>query len=396
MNRIKYKFIIAILLPVLFYIFISGFKETGEKYQAASNTAVSSDKEFTNILLNTSYRNSLCVWDLENHLNQYRELNFNGIHMYDWSSDKFGQFESPLTTSQINNLNELIYRSDTTGLKSIFERTKISRLCYGQRLEYEVVENTGDSLTNFGFCYKNRDNNVAYFIPDSGRTVLHSQTSPSSSPNSAGWLCKNIFENIQHTDLYYFLQSADTADWFLKPMMRIDSGDVDINPNAFVVAIVSYNFKGHKIDSTIIKARNFAKFDVLTNSYLYGGNYKNLFDFSLEGSGTDLVIPGSLDSNGTTEGLNYGYGGNSGVHGYDRYNVKQCKVDFRVYWFGQVDVWFDKMTVDDRFANKLFKGEFNDNIEQEISNFGDTLDLFFADELVYSQFPCFKYVRDYV
>lgn len=391
-----YKITFALLLPVIFYVIVSGFIKTKEgeivSKSKISPPPVTTSKDFTNILLNTSYRNSPCVWDLENHLKQYQELNFNGIHMYDWGSDKFGQFIPALTTTQINNLNELIYRSDTSGLKTVFERTKITRLCYGQRLEYEVVQNTGDSVTNFGFCYKNRDSNVGSYQTDSGRTVLHSETNPTlESPNSAGWLCKDIYENMQHTDLYYFLQSADTADWFLKPMMRIRQTDFNVNSTTPVVAIISYNFRGYPIDTVVIRVNNFRN-----SSGNYEGNYTNSYTFLINND--SLIVKGSLDSNSTISGLNYGYGGNEGVNGFDRYNVKQCKVDFRVYWFGQVDVWFDKLTVDDRFANILFNPNtslnYDSNIEDEVSHFGDSLDIFFADELVYSQLPCFKYVQD--
>ena len=392
MKRKIYKFAVILTIPVLFYIFVSGISKTGNKICAeGANPPVQLSNDFTNFLLNSSYRNDPCVWDIENHFEKYRELNFNGIHMYDWGSDKLGHFDAPLTSTQISNLKNLIYRSDTSGLKSIFERVKISRLCYGQRLEYEVAENPGDSLTNFGFCYRNRDNNTASYTTDSGRTVLHSRANPSSNPNSAGWLCRDIYENVQHTDLYYFLQSADTSNWYLKPMMKIKQSDFNASSTTPVVAIVSKNFKGNTIDSVIIRINNFRD-----SSLNYDGKYKNKYLFS--GGEDSLIVYGSLDSNSTGEGLNYGYGGNSGVNGFERYNVKQCKVDFRVYWFGLVDVWFDKMTVDDRFANVLFNTDtainFDSKIEEEVNNFEDTLDVFFVDELVYSQYPCFNYVQD--
>jgi hypothetical protein len=144
-------------------------------------------------------------------------------------------------------------------------------------------------------------------------------------------------------------------------MMKIDSSVVDNNPTARVVAIVTYNFRGNKIDSTIIFARNFR--DANDN---YPGTYVNEYNFVGEPLPIpDLIVQGSLDSNATISGLNYGYGGNSGVNGFDRYNVKQCKVDFQVYWFGEVDVWFDKMIVDDKWANKLFDGTYDVKIREE-------------------------------
>jgi hypothetical protein len=55
---------------------------------------------------------------------------------------------------------------------------------------------------------------------DSGRTVLHASldvTAEHPIPNEPGWLCRDIYENLQHTDLYYFIQSADTGYWYFKP-----------------------------------------------------------------------------------------------------------------------------------------------------------------------------------
>jgi hypothetical protein len=35
--------------------------------------------------------------------------------------------------------------------------------------------------------------------------------------------------------------------------------------------------------------------------------------------------------------------------------VDSCRVDFRIYWHGLVEVWFDKLIVDDEWADNLYK-----------------------------------------
>jgi hypothetical protein len=63
-------------------------------------------------------------------------------------------------------------------------------------------------------------------------------------------------------------------------------------------------------------------------------------------------------------------------------------------------VWFDKLTVDDWIANRLFDKDSAANLDRfiksEVQEFGNSIDVFFVDELVYSQYPCYKYVQDSV
>ncbi|MBL8008863.1 MAG: hypothetical protein JNJ56_15180, partial [Ignavibacteria bacterium] len=137
------------------------------------------------------------------------------------------------------------------------------------------------------------------------------------------------------------------------------------------------NFNGERIDSVIIKIKNFR--DDIGN---YNGSYKEVFNFTGE-LGNFLAISGRSDSVG---GLNYGNDG----------NIESSQIDFKVYWFGQVDVWFDKMTVDDEIGNNLFRGIHDGKIDDEVSNFTSQISnyTFFCDEAVYSQIPCLEYIKN--
>lgn len=236
MKSIIQKTSTALILAVTFYMAVSAFTESAETGSTnSSGPPALQNTGFTNTILNTSYRYDWsCDWEIEKHMNDYRELNFNGVHMYDWGSKKFGEFAITLNDSQINNMNWLIDTSNASGLITVFERRNIAMPCYGQRLVYEVPLYSGDSLSNFGFCYRHTDANVASLKTDSGRTVLHASldvTAEHPVPNEPGWLCRDIYENLQHTDLYYFIQSADTGYWFLKPQMRIDTSDFSPDSN---------------------------------------------------------------------------------------------------------------------------------------------------------------------
>lgn len=229
-------------------------------------------------------------------------------------------------------------------------------MCYAQRLEYEVnpANNTHD--VNNGFCYQNCGGN---YTTDQGRTVLYASDPEEDYPGGY-WLAKNIYENFQHTDLYWFTaQFADSGMWYMKPMMRIDSSIVDNYPEKPVVRIVVNSFRGDSVKSVIIKARNFAHKNLSTNEYLYNGSYKDIFEFVEEPSGTNLEVSGSVSNIG---GLAYGLDNDD--RWYPNWDSR-CHVDFKVYWMGEVPVYFDKMTVDDKYADCLFNGRFDYLITDE-------------------------------
>ena len=245
-----------------------------------------------------------------------------------------------------------------SGLRGFYGRSKIEQLSCGQRLEYEAEGG------NNGFSYSS---NTGYVNSDSGRQVVKGCINTAQCPETDAtprYLCQNIYENLQHGDLIDFSQ-WDLYDWHLKPVMRIDSNVVDNNPNAKVIRIDVINYKGLKIDSIILKARNFAKFNAQSGSYLYPGNYINTYNFDLD-PGVNLEISGDTASGGL----------NNGMRQDPWENWKDnCKVDFKVWWFGEVDVWLDKMIVDDHWANQLFSSDtttkslMESKITEEVSAF---------------------------
>ena len=383
------KVIVSLALPILYFIIASAFKpaEPVKNTEVSKVTSAASlqpptaqiPKDFTHFILNYGFQDNSNTWDFTQFLPYYKdELHYNGIQLYDYGADTTGKFGEPLRSDQIATMNSLITGTKNRGLKCDFQRINISRLCQdGQRIVFEAEGGNED------YSYSSRPLGSVPF-PDSGRSVIKGCAScPPSMP--AGMLCESVLENLQFAVSSTYSWGI-TQDWHLKPVMRIDSSIVDNSPTAPVIAIVTRNFKGIIIDSTVIKARNFAHFDQGTGTYIYNGSYKDIFDFSMEALGTDLDILGRRD---TVTGLMYGY---------TRDNVEESQIDFKIYWFGQVDVWFDKLVVDNDIANKLFaeNNNFNPFIYDEVNNFGNKLDMFFVDECVTTNLPCVKYVNDYI
>ena len=161
--------------------------------------------------------------------------------------------------------------------------------------------------------------------------------------------------------------------------MRIDTSDFSPSDSTPVVRIDAINFEGNLIKSVTIRVRNFR------NSNLeYNGDYISIYNFTGENS-TNLNVSGNLDS-----GLNAGR---------DDDNLDLCKVDFKIYWFGQVDVWFDKLIVDDVMGNELFSGIHDYKVIEEIdafrsSNLHPSNYAYYVDEMVYSNIPSIKRVTE--
>lgn len=382
-----FKYTLILIIPVLFFTGFISFK-TGKDSKSDNLLYSVQDtllKDFVNYILNfhpVSLSDNRSGRNIENWLRYYRDsLHYNGFHVYggfnnkinNEGSDKYGRFFSPLTGIQIENTRNLINQVQQYGMKGFFGRIKIEQLCYAQRIEYEVSLN-GDSLINYGFCYRNIMPN-SYMI-DNDRTVLNAN----AGTDSAQWLCENIYENLQHGDLYGFVQ-ADTSDWFVKPVMRIRKNDFNKTDTTKVAAIVIKNFSGITIDSVIIRINNFG-----SDSSEYSGEYTDSYNFP---SKNLLQISGSTV---LSNGLNKGIANHPAYWDWNSY----CKIDFKIYWFGEVDIWFDKMIVDDTYSNDLFKGKYDYDIKQEDSCFAiyGKNKFFFVDEIVNSNIPCIKYVQD--
>jgi hypothetical protein len=388
-RKTLYRLMALLLLPLLYYAVFTGFSIT-EPNKITNNPPAPNTRDFVNFILNNDYTviNDPNIW-VESQLPNYRgELNFNGIHIYDviggnngteYGTNRFGYFNQNLSTGQIAEIQNLTGDISGENLKLYWERVKISRLCYAQRLVYEVSQN--NSTTNYGFCYQNCN---GQYMTDSGRTVIYTGL---PGNNSQGYIAQNIYENMQHGDLAdWSPQYADAGTWHMKPMMRIDSTVVDSNPDANVVKIDVVNFRGQPVKSVTIKARNFAHFDI-GNGYLYDGRYIDVYDFALD-PGTDLTVSGDTTYN--SAGLNDGML----RYPWDQWEAN-CRVDFKIWWYGTVNVWFDKMTVDDRDANILFApspANFDAIITNEINNTAGLGFTYFADEMLPSQVPCIRYV----
>ena len=395
-KRYYLKIVLFSLIPIVYFLIFAGINTESSSMSikevlkpTVSNTQVTPTKDFINYIYNMEYYGRLgqndpkYSYSVENQLGRYKgELNYDGIHIYsgadpnDSGKSLGGGFYEQLNTYS-GYVSGLMTTVNNAGLKGIYGRSRIETLTNVQSVDYEVKESTQSERVNYGFCYDTIMTGVTY-TTDSGRSVLYANT----QTNSAGWLCKGIYENLQHSDLTDW-QWSDLIEWKLRPTMRIKQSDFSPTDYRPVVAVVVKNFHGHTMDSIIVRVNNFA-----VNSGNYFGQYINKFIFdnptfpdSLRFSGKDSV--GCLNEN---------------FEDY-RWNLEtHCKVDFQVYWFGNVDVWFDKMTVQTDWADKMFNPDdnYDDLVIEEVNAFKDIVYAFFADEMAYSCLKSTRYIKDLI
>lgn len=161
-------------------------------------------------------------------------------------------------------------------------------------------------------------------------------------------MVSSLYENNEQSDLVvrgeygtalYSDQKrvGDNFLWYVKPRMRIDSNYANNINNRLkrVVRVETYNFAGRLIDSLTLLVREFH--DI--NQH-YNGNYIENFVDPQTGISILSLFSDSL------------------VMGADSANyystIADSHVDYRVYWYGEVDVWLDYVRLDDEWAHFLF------------------------------------------
>lgn len=248
---------------------------------------------------------------------------------------------------------------------------KLSTLLLARRITYEIPY--PDTKTNFGFCYNKTSGEL---MEEGGRTVLFNKKTDNPYRKL---ICSGIIENLQHSDLKATI--FDRRSWYLKPNVKADVADLpDRTP---IFDIVSVNYKGEEIleYKFTIDAFNFKKNNSIQAEYT--DKFYNL----------NIPLSMIVCGDETEKGLNNGRGKASN-------NLNNCKVDFRIYWYGTADFWFDKLTVDDYYANSMLNQipdfNYDEKINDELVRLTELPDSvqkpICIEEIAYSQLPCVDYL----
>jgi hypothetical protein len=309
-------------------------------------------------------------------------------------------FYYPSVSNMLNRWYDTIYSLNSAFLRS----SKIDRPAFGQRSTYQTEYDSALLINKsirpgYGYLTRQIGNNysetwmgeqvsgrVCYVIPDG----------QNRDPNNS-YIVKQLYENNEQTNVitrrdygnaYYSDRKriGDNFRWYIKPRMRIDTAIANnpANQNKKVVRVEIFNYDSIMLPPIDINVSNF-----LDANHYYYGNYLEMFNFSGNPPYYPLSVLGDELATDNIDTSAY-------------YTPRDSsRVDYRIYWYGEVDVWLDYIQLDDEWAHYLFNETFPNNrynftekIMNEVNSFSNIsgFGYFYFDEFYYNNIPCLKEV----
>ena len=297
-----------------------------------------------------------------------------------------------------SQIQDILTANTNDGMKTLMYRVKTEYLAMGQRSDYQC-EDVSDVNNDYWFyTYGKHNSAVSTEYRDisgfgNGTWVRYSRNINSTNDgpwvHTAGYVVDSLIANREQIN-YFAYSSRYMTDqlypWYIKPRIRIDSTEVYNNPNKEVCKIIVTNFNGDTIKQALIKAKNFRK----PNS-TYSGNYIEEYYFTEWNDTSSLIIVPISDPNHPGE-LAFNTNPLNPDHKIEW--DESCKVDYKVWWYGNCDMWLDYVRVDNEIADRLFKGEHDDwiNWEVNLANYNNSAAEFYVEEFQFNNVPCMSYV----
>lgn len=280
---------------------------------------------------------------------------------------------------------------------AFYRSSKIDKSCFGQRSTYQAEDNAQEIKKRPGYGYvvseTGRDEDDA--INNASVRVKHCVP---GRDRGSKYIVRNLYENNEQTNVitqrdygnaYYSdrKRPGDDFRWYVKPRMRIDK-DFAANPSNSekkVVRVEILNYDGNPaVDPVDIKVGDF--FD---GENSYDGGYVEMYRFDGKYP-YKLSVPGRLLATDNIDTSAY----------YTP--VNKSRVDYRIFWYGDVDVRLDYVRLDDEWAHFLFtdpygklpvdinKYKFGEKIESEVKALSNLpgFGYFYVDEFYYNNIPC--------
>jgi len=341
-----------------------------------------------------------------NYYQQYDSMNFNLWHKYTIKQGQFnralpyGWWETMHRDSLYAHID--VYRPGTyqvldsnrgRNMKTLMLRPKIEWLCFGQRSDYQCEKIPRDSGDFWFYAYDTSitNNNNIYDITDTtiygnGARAKYCQYNSSNPGQDSGYVVKNLRSNREQVNPIEAWQGDRQCPWLIKPRIRIDSNEVDNNPNKKVCRIDIYNYYGDINDSNRIQSADIyvRDFDFL-RIHNYNGKYLEEYFFSPSQADSAIKIDTGIAFNRYKE---------------EYFWTNNCKVDFRVFWYGLCDMWIDYVRVDNDVADRLLNFEGDNVYEQwlqweatDIARHGTSPFKFYIEEFEFNNLSCIKYVN---
>lgn len=298
------------------------------------------------------------------------------------------------------------YQSDVLGLfqsigshnmKAWFQRPKVAYLVYGQRSDYRCVDTQYVDPDLWFYTFQSPEH-VGIDIPEAapfgdGNYVRYCSSSSKKGRrgDNPGLVVSRLRTNTEqcHRGHDYDAWCWDSEhDWFIKPRIRIDSAFAHSNPESPVCNIKVIAIDGvTQLRNVDIKAGNFI--DLNGN---YDGRYIDEY-YNLPGTDS-LIIHGDWGDNWVFNS-----------RGNNPFDVDNCPVDIKVYWYGNCDMWIDRVRVDNDIANDLLSTDttnvrhrqYLDWLRWEAEDIacqgGDAANKMYIELFEFNQIPCMAFIN---
>lgn len=270
-------------------------------------------------------------------------LHFNAWHKYGCWFDGDQVFGNPLIIEQ--GIINTISQNEQRDMATVFDRPITRYLAYGQRSDYQC-ENipTGENYYFHAFETSVTNTYVSDITDNTafggGAKVKFCSLNASGPGVWQGNIVRSLRSNREQCNRIIDHTRDDTYNWYVKPRIRIDTAFANnlSNRNVKVCRIDIIDWNGDTVKQVDIRVKNFKQ----NNSTRYVGNYLDEYFFNQDGDTLNLILnPTDLCPATTPMKEFYNWDHDIGT-------------DFRVYWYGECEMFLDYIRVENEPANKLF------------------------------------------
>jgi hypothetical protein len=208
-------------------------------------------------------------------------------------------------------------------------------LNYGRHSIYELESVNMQTEESGRYTYRNRPDSVSSDFIEEYETRVIKGRYCSVEKNKAGYVVtglKSHFEDKNYNTKYNFGTGTISRQWYIRPGIKIDSSGAYWNKK--VCRIEVYNYDGDLVKKIEITGNNFLDEQMNFNTNYIDSYYR-------------LSHNNNIIENGDM------------LNSQKKSNKKNpyCKTDIRVYWYGECNMWIDRITVEDEIAYNLLNPE---------------------------------------
>lgn len=336
-----------------------------------------------------------------NNTNDYIQLKLNAWHQYTgYFNDGF-----PIDTIDNYDTDPSVYRPklepfidknrDSNNYRTIMGRPKIEYLALGQRSDYQCERVHQDP--DYGFYTYDTSEITSHIIDEedyssfgNGARVKHCIPNSGVTDGGATWIVKGLKANREQSNkIWNPQQRDDTWEWYVMPRIRIP---VNMAANTLICKIEIRDWNNNIVETRDILAGNFGN-----SQHPYNGQYMEQFYFDIVNPNLKSAIripPGSICPGSEKEFWNW-----------DTVNIY---TDYKVYWYGQCEMWIDYVRVENKPAHDLLTtptemARWTDWLQQEADianrNYDPNFPIpnnFYTEEYEFNMLPSIRRVNEII